>query len=42
MGRKSIVKERKQLNAKQRKWLGNTLPFFYKNGIQGPTMNDIA
>lgn len=42
MGRKSIVKERKQLSAKQRKWLGNTLPFFYKNGIQGPTMNDIA
>ena len=42
MGRKSIVKERKQLNAKQKKWLANTLPFFYKNGIQGPTMNDIA
>ncbi len=42
MGRKSIVKERKPLNAKQKKWLGNTLPFFYKNGIQGPTMNDIA
>lgn len=42
MGRKSIVKERKQLNAKQKRWLGNTLPFFYKNGIQGPTMNDIA
>lgn len=42
MGRKSIEKERKQLSAKQRKWLGNTLPFFYKNGIQGPTMNDIA
>ncbi|CAG5085164.1 TetR/AcrR family transcriptional regulator [Parvicella tangerina] len=42
MGRKSIIKERKQLNAKQRKWLANTLPFFYKHGIQGPTMNDIA
>lgn len=42
MGRKSIIKERKQLSAKQKKWLANTLPFFYKNGIQGPTMNDIA
>lgn len=42
MGRKSIEKERKQLNAKQKRWLANTMPFFYKNGIQGPTMNDIA
>lgn len=42
MGRKSIDKERKQLSAKQKRWLVNTLPFFYKNGIQGPTMNDIA
>lgn len=42
MGRKSIIKERKQLNTKQKKWLANALPFFYKNGIQGPTMNDIA
>ncbi|MCB9189288.1 MAG: TetR/AcrR family transcriptional regulator [Flavobacteriales bacterium] len=42
MGRKSIIKERKQLNSKQKRWLANTLPFFYKNGIQGPTMNDIA
>ncbi len=42
MGRKSIEKERKVLSAKQKKWLGNTMPFFYKNGIQGPTMNDIA
>lgn len=42
MGRKSIEKERKSLSAKQKKWLANTMPFFYKNGIQGPTMNDIA
>jgi AcrR family transcriptional regulator len=42
MGRKSIEKERKSLSTKQKKWLANTMPFFYKNGIQGPTMNDIA
>lgn len=42
MGRKSIEKERKSLNAKQKKWLANTMPFFYEHGIQGPTMNDIA
>ena len=42
MGRKSIEKERKTLNAKQKIWLGNTLPFFYKEGISGSTMNDIA
>ncbi|MCB9197063.1 MAG: TetR/AcrR family transcriptional regulator [Flavobacteriales bacterium] len=42
MGRKSIEKERKQLNAKQKRWLANSMPFFYSKGIQGPTMNDIA
>ncbi|MFT7156187.1 MAG: AcrR family transcriptional regulator [Parvicella sp.] len=42
MGRKSVEKERKQLNKKQKIWLANSLPFFYKEGIVGPTMNDIA
>lgn len=42
MGRKSIEKDRKTLSKKQQKWLAKTLPFFYKNGILGPTMNEIA
>ena len=42
MGRKAIEKERKPLNAKQQKWLGEVLPYFYKNGMRKPTMDDIA
>jgi AcrR family transcriptional regulator len=42
MGRKSIEKERKVLRKKQQKWLAKALPFFYKNGITNPTMNEIA
>lgn len=42
MGRKAINKERKPLNKKQKEWLINVLPFFYKNGIRKPTMDDIA
>jgi AcrR family transcriptional regulator len=42
MGRKSIEKERKVLRKKQQKWLAKSLPFFYKNGITNPTMNEIA
>jgi AcrR family transcriptional regulator len=42
MGRKSIDKERKVLRKKQQKWLAKSLPYFYKNGITGPTMNEIA
>lgn len=42
MGRKAIDKERKPLNKKQKEWLINVLPFFYKNGMRKPTMDDIA
>jgi AcrR family transcriptional regulator len=42
MGRKAINKERKPLNTKQQKWLGEVMPYFYKNGMRKPTMDDIA
>ena len=42
MGRKAINKKRKPLNTKQQKWLGEVLPYFYKNGMRKPTMDDIA
>jgi len=42
MGRKAIDKERKPLNAKQQKWLTQVMPYFYKNGMRKPTMDDIA
>lgn len=42
MGRKAIDKERKPLNVKQQKWLAEVMPYFYKNGMRKPTMDDIA
>ena len=42
MGRKSTDKERKSLNVKQQKWLADVMPYFYKNGMRKPTMDDIA
>ena len=42
MGRKSTDKERKPLNVKQQKWLADVMPYFYKNGMRKPTMDDIA
>jgi len=42
MGRKATDKERKPLNVKQQKWLADVMPYFYKNGMRKPTMDDIA
>ena len=42
MGRKATDKERKPLNIKQQKWLVDIMPYFYKNGVRKPTMDDIA
>ena len=42
MGRKAVDKERKPLNQKQEKWLTEVMPYFYKNGMRKPTMDDIA
>ena len=42
MGRKATDKERKPLNVKQQKWLEDVMPYFYKNGMRKPTMDDIA
>ena len=42
MGRKATDKERKPLNIKQQKWLADIMPYFYKNGVRKPTMDDIA
>jgi len=42
MGRKAVEKERKELDAKQKKWLTKVLPYFYENGVRKVTMDEIA
>ena len=42
MGRKAIQKERKELDAKRKKWLTKVLPYFYENGVKKVTMDEIA
>ena len=34
MGRKAVEKERKELDAKQKRWLTKVLPYFYENGVK--------
>ena len=42
MGRKSVEKERKELDAKQKKWLKKVLPYFYEHGVHKVTMDQIS
>lgn len=42
MGRKAVEKERKELDAKQKKWLKKVLPYFYEHGVRKVTMDEIA
>ena len=42
MGRKSVDKERKELDAKQKKWLKKVLPYFYEHGVHKVTMDQIS
>ena len=42
MGRKSVEKERKELDSKQEKWLKKVLPYFYENGVRKVTMDEIS
>ena len=42
MGRKAVEKNRKELDAKQKKWLKKVLPYFYEHGVRKVTMDEIA